>query len=196
MFHAGKPPQIDPRHQLVAEAWLRHGNGAKAARDAGFGGKNPGSAVVTAARILKRKEVQAYISWRRHQLASDHGLEPSEVVGHLKIVATSDITHYRVTEDGELVLTEGAPKDAMKAVASFKRRTREFVTDDGVERTHEVEFRLWPKVDALRACAEIVELLGRASMPATMRAAVAAYAAQGGDGAEQKLHVEVAVVAE
>lgn len=68
------------------------------------------------------------------------------------IVAFSDITHYGFTEDGHVCLTPDAPRDAMKAVASIKRKP---VLIDGEVR-YEVEIRLWGKNEAQNNLAKLI----------------------------------------
>ena len=63
-------------------------------------------------------------------------------------MAHSDVTHYVFDEENfRLVLAEGAPPNAMRAVSGIKYRVRRD-SEGGVERT--CEFKLWDKPGMVR----------------------------------------------
>ena len=73
-------------------------------------------------------------------------------------MAFSNIEHYVVDADGYLALAEGAPKDAMRAVSSVKRKmtVKEFGKSTITE--YEVEFKLWDKPGTLKLAGRHVGL--------------------------------------
>ena len=77
----------------------------------------------------------------------------------MALLSQSDITHYRVDEHGDLTLRDGAPPDAMRAVAALKKKIVH--TEAGI--SYEVEFKLWNKPVTLRMTGEHLGLLNGAS---------------------------------
>ena len=99
------------------------------------------------------------------------------------MLALSNISHYVVTDEGQVTLVEGAPENAMAAVQSIKRKTRvHYDTKTGAElyREYDVELRLWNKPEPLKlmgrhanvkACFERVEVTGVGGGPVEVAAA-------------------------
>jgi hypothetical protein len=184
-------PVIDHRYQILCEGYLVHGNAAKAARDAGFSARG---AKQIAMKILGRPDVQAYLAFRRVEIAEATGLQTVETIRELKSIAHSRIDHYKLDAEGRLTLADHAPPDAMAAVASFKRTVHVIPRKDAEpEMVITSELRLWPKMEALRMEGEILELVGKNSVPAPLRAAIAVEAKSDGG---RTLRVQVCVVAE
>jgi hypothetical protein len=189
------PPAVDVRHQVLAEAYLVHGNASQAAREAGFSKK---SAHVTGCRILARPEVQEYLAFRRLQLQEEYGLSRRGVIEELKAIAHSNVEHYTVDNRGRLKLAKGAPPDAMRAVSSVTSEVRVIPRGKGKpERRIKVRYTLWSKPEAVRTASEILELVGKNAYPAAVRAAVG-VAVQSGHASQPQTRVlvQVAIVAE
>jgi phage terminase small subunit len=74
-------------------------------------------------------------------------MSQDDVLLELARLGQSDVTHYVIDDAGNFALADGAPQDAMRAVASVKRRVT-FDSEGG--RTVHVEFRLWDKPSALQ----------------------------------------------
>mgnify|MGYP002813542465 CR=1 FL=1 len=194
--HPAELPPLSLRHRILADSFLLSGNKAQAGRDANYA---PGGASDATRRALQRPEVLAYIERRKAELEDQYGLSRDDVALQLRAVGLSDITHYTLTDDGELKLADGAPPNAMGAVARFKKkvRTSERTDKNGdiiVDKTVDVEFALWPKVEALRIQAEILELVGKnaPSLGERMEAGVEVQG-PGGNGEPSKVTVLVRV---
>jgi hypothetical protein len=103
------------------------------------------------------------------------------VLEEVACLANASVEHYKVSDDGNLILAEGAPPNAMKAIQSVKRR--KIVKEDaagGITITYEVEFKLWDKPGALKlmgrhvgikAFADRLELTGAGGGPIEIAAA-------------------------
>ena len=72
------------------------------------------------------------------------------VLREARAIAFSSASHYRVNEAGELVLAEGAPPDALRAVSSLERRTETRYKGDERTVTHTIEILLWGKPGVFR----------------------------------------------
>jgi len=188
-------PPLALRHRILADAYLLSGNKAQAAREANY---SPEYATNIAARVLKRPEVVAYIARRRAEQEDEFGLSRDDVASQLRVVGLSSIDHYELTEDGELRVRQGAPPGAIGAVSRFKRkvRTTERTDKDGnviVDKTVESEFALWPKNEALRLQAEILELTGKNAPSLADRLEAGVAIEQNGAGEPQQTKVLVLV---
>jgi phage terminase small subunit len=90
------------------------------------------------------------------QAGTDVFLERNEVtterlIHELVIIASASREHYFIDSEGKVVLEEGAPPEAMRAIRSVKR-TRTVHADGSV--SSRTEYQLWDRIKAL-------ELLGR-----------------------------------
>ncbi len=123
--------------------YQQDGNGAAAAVRAGYA---PKSAKVTASRLLTKANVKAALDKAREISTSRAQLLVDYVLGEVRLLAHSDITHYTVNDSGDVQLTQEAPLGAMRAIRSLKRRV--ITTKDG-KTTRETELTLWDKVKSL-----------------------------------------------
>jgi phage terminase small subunit len=129
--------------------------GSAAYQRAGFGAKTPAVAKACASRLLSRPDVGAEIDRLEAELAADARLRAHEVYQEIARVAFSDIRHFHLTDLGNVQLAEGAPPDAMKAIASIKRKVRR-LNGSGIE--YEVEVKFWDKIGALRMAGQTLKL--------------------------------------
>jgi phage terminase small subunit len=115
-----------------------------AALAAGFRASGAGS---NGTKMLRKPTVRAAVDVAIEARTKRIEVDADRVLREVDTVSLSTIEHYRLTEDGNIVLAEGAPADAMRAISSIKYRT---VTqkDGSVERT--AEFKLWDKPGTLR----------------------------------------------
>lgn len=73
-------------------------------------------------------------------------IEADTVLRELLILATSNVNHYTVDDDGRIELVDGAPENAVGAVSSVKiTRTPKPGMGDEIK----TEYRLWDKNSAL-----------------------------------------------
>lgn len=129
-------------------------NGTKAAIRAGY---SVTGADVTAVRLLAIPRVAEEVRRLKEWHATKSGITKDRVLRELAAMAFSDIKHYRVDDAGNLTLAPGAPRNAMAAVASMKRKA----WDDGAGgHTVEVEFKLWGKAEPLKLVGRHVDLKG------------------------------------
>lgn len=146
-------------------------NATQAAIDAGYAAP---SAKVTASRILASPSVREEVERRKAAIA--RGVERAtekvaakvaekrlataaasrdRVAAELKRLATSSVEHYDIGDNGKVVLRNGAPAGAMRAVSSVKVRKRVMHTDNGTIETTDTEFKLWNKNNALQQIREM-----------------------------------------
>lgn len=114
----------------------------------------PASAAVAGHRLLRDANVQAHLTDLRTQQADRLQLTSDAVLRELAACSFSDYRDYTV-EDGRFGLSAQAHELAGRAISSVKHKTRK--TGETVE--HEVEFKLWPKVQALTVLAEHLGLI-------------------------------------
>lgn len=123
------------------------GNATAAAIAAGY---SPRSARNRASKNLSHPGISRAIRKVRDPARRKYKLTPERIARELATVALSDHTDYVLSDDGQLSLAPNAPKRAARAISQVKRQTRVTRSQDGAEVTeHRVEFRLWPKVQAL-----------------------------------------------
>jgi len=133
---------LTARERAFVEQYLLTANGAKAAKAAGYSAK---SAKVTASRLLAKVNVAGAIGRAQASRAECLGITQAHVLQELEELAFSDISHYRIDPvAGTVELMQGAPKRAMRAIASIKHRVIR-VGKNGV--IHEIEFRLWGQAE-------------------------------------------------
>ena len=163
----GKPAE-DMRNAFLARyVELGFTNATQAAVDVGY---SPRSASVTACRILKRPEVVAELEQRKALIAEAQAqaiakvteervrkaaMSRDRVAHELKLLGGSSVEHYDVAPDGRVILRNGAPRGAMRAVSAVKVRKRTVHTDNGSIETVETEYRLWNKNNALQQIREM-----------------------------------------
>lgn len=113
-------------------------------------GKKPLSLGVCGAggsRLLLRNDVSTAIAAGEAERAVRLRIKPDRIVRELKTLSLSSIDHYRISPEGEVTLAEGAPKDAMRAVRSIKKRMH--MDKDGCHH-YEVEISLWDKPGSIK----------------------------------------------
>lgn len=80
------------------------------------------------------------------------------MLAEVGLLAFSDVTHYRVTDAGAVVLASGAPEGALRALQSIKRRITTRGRGKQTEIIREVEIRLWDKPGPLKLAGQHVGL--------------------------------------
>ncbi len=131
---------MPPRQQRFVDEYLVDPNATQAAIKAGYSAKTAESA---GSRMLRNVKVASAIAAAREKRAVKVGLSQQRVLEEVEGLAHSDVTHYMFDDiANRLVLTEGAPPNAMRAVSSVKYRSR---TDEDGNVTRECEFKLWDK---------------------------------------------------
>lgn len=104
-----------------ARAWARRDRielNAAAIR-AGYSPKTAGS---IAWENLKKTEIALAIATAREARSVRTGLTQDRVVAEVALLAFSDVTHYRISDGGDVTLAAGAPAGAMRALQWIRRR--------------------------------------------------------------------------
>jgi phage terminase small subunit len=143
--------KLSVREQKFVTSYLQNTNATKSAKAAGYGSPGTESASTLGWRLLQNVEIAEAI-----QAGTDVFLERNEVtterlIHELVIIASASREHYFIDSEGKVVLEEGAPPEAMRAIRSVKR-TRTVHADGSV--SSRTEYQLWDRIKAL-------ELLGR-----------------------------------
>ncbi len=139
---------MNRRQRLFVDEYLIDLNATQAALRAGYKAR---TAYATGAENLKKPEIKAAIDSAIAERSARTQITQDQVLQELAILLKSDVRNFRVDDEtGELVLIDGAPDSAWRAVSSVKHRR--IVTGRGEDRetTYEVEFRLWDKPAAAR----------------------------------------------
>jgi phage terminase small subunit len=148
------------QQQRFVEEYLLDLNGTQAAIRAGYTKKNADSIAI---QLLRKPHVSEAVSTAEAEYLRRLGVRNLSVLQELTRLGFSDITHYAIDDNGDVALTEGAPKHAMRAVSSLKKKIRKISTEDGEHITYETEIKLWNKNDALGKLGEHLKLFGEKS---------------------------------
>lgn len=149
---------LTPLQRRFVEEYLIDLNGTEAAVRAGYSKK---TAKAIACQVLKVQHVTDAIEEAMASRGERTGITADRVLRELERLAFSDLDNYTVDDNGDLKLADGAPKNAMRAVQSVKRRIIHTPIGDGhTVRTCEVEIRLWDKPGALKIAGRHVDVHG------------------------------------
>jgi hypothetical protein len=176
-------PAADMRGAFLARyVELGFSNATQAAIDVGY---SPTSAHVTACRILKRPDVIAELEMRKAAIAKAQeaaiakvteervrkaAMSRDAVSRELKLIGRSSVEYFEQASDGRVILRNGAPRGAMRAIQGVKVRKRTVQTENGSIETVETEFKLWNKNNALQ---QIRDMEAYDVPPATTKGAMA-----------------------
>jgi phage terminase small subunit len=138
---------LAPRQQRFVEEYLLDLNGTQAAIRAGY---SPKAADVQASQLLGIPKVQAAVAAAQQRRSQRTAITQDSVLREIALLAQSDITHYYIDDYGNLALRAGAPADAMRAVASLRKKILH--TEQGI--LYETEIKLWNKPASVRMAGE------------------------------------------
>jgi phage terminase small subunit len=130
---------LTPRQERFVEEYLVDLNGTQAAIRAGYAAR---TANREGARLLSKAVVRARVREAQEARTARVEVRQDVVLRELLLILVADIRDYQISDSGELVLREGVPEEAARAVASIKRKVTTFGRDG---RAVETEIRLWPK---------------------------------------------------
>jgi phage terminase small subunit len=145
----------DDRHRQFAEEFASSLNASDAYRTVYGNVPNPGP---VACRLLKDVNIKRFVTEALAERRDRTQLRADRVVLEAAIIALSDITNYGFTGEGYVCLSPDAPKDAMRAVKSLKRRP---VLVNG-EVHYETEITLWDKNKALDTLGKLLGVFPQA----------------------------------
>lgn len=142
---------LEPRQAAFVQEYIIDLNGTQAAIRAGY---SPTSAAETASELLTKPNVAAALERSKAQRAARVGISADTVLHEMSLLSHSSLEHYLVDDHGQVVLAEGAPEGAMRAVQSIKRRTTVKTVGVGenavTSKTYDVEIKLWDKPNPLK----------------------------------------------
>lgn len=140
--------KLNAQQQLFVQEYLKDLNATQAAIRAGYSAKTAAS---IGHRLLTWPQIQEAVNGAMQERSARVKLDTDDVLRELAAIATSDVRHLTVGEDGRLRLAMGAPEHAFRAVQSVKHRRRE--VSRGPHRApaieHITEVRYWDKNVAL-----------------------------------------------
>lgn len=136
-------PKLNARQQLFVEEYLIDLNATQAALRAHYSRK---TAAFIGAENLRKPQIQSAISAAMAARSERIHITQDDVLRELKILDFSDITDFDIDDRGNVALMPAAPKLAMRAVSSLRKKITH--TDQGI--TYETEIKLWNKPAALK----------------------------------------------
>lgn len=148
---------LTPRQSAFVAEYLVDLNATQAAIRAGYSAKG---ADVTGSKLLVIPKVAAAVAEAKAARAEKTGITQERVLAELELLAFSDIDHYVIEDDGRVTLAEGAPPAAKRAIASIKRKRREWSDGKGDGHTVEIdiELKFWDKPGNLKLAGRHVGL--------------------------------------
>lgn len=147
-----KAETLGPNQARFVAEYLVDLNATQAAIRSGYSAKTAESQGST---LLRNPKVAAAVAAGKAKRTTRTAITQDQVLRELALLAFSDVNHYLIDDNGKLMLADGAPKHASRAVSSIKRRTR---TDPDGAVTHEVELKLWDKPGPLKLAGRHVGL--------------------------------------
>ena len=145
----------NPKHARFIAEYLLDLNATQAAVRAGYSVK---TAKQQGSRLLTNADIAAAIETAQAARVERTGITEARVLAELEGLAFSDLTHYTMTENGDVKVAEGAPAGAMRALQSIKRKVTTRGRGSRAVVTHEVEIRLWDKPGPLKLAGQHVGL--------------------------------------
>jgi phage terminase small subunit len=158
------------RRDRFALEYIKDLNATEAALRCGY---SPKTAYSQGHRLLQDPDIKARIQALEARRSHRVQLAADEVLTELAAIVRANVQHFTTNEQGELVLAEGAPADAFKAIASVKRKIRIVKLNEVTTTEIDIEFRLVDKVRGIDmamkhlgiAGAERHELTGKDGSP-------------------------------
>lgn len=151
-----KPNRHAARQERFVAEYLIDLNATQAAIRAGYSRRTAASQGYD---LLRKPEIIAALAQAQASRAKRTGITQDRVLAELEQLAFSDVSHYQVNDDGEVTLAPEAPAQAMRAIASIKRRITTRGGGEHAETTRDVEIRLWDKPGPLKLAGQHVGLL-------------------------------------
>jgi hypothetical protein len=126
------------------ERAAQHGNGARAAREAGFAEERVASAVA-ASRLMADPDIRARVERRREEALRRAGMETDVIIGSLAEISTASLADV-LEADGSFDIVRCVERGTDHLLKKYKRR--EFHTKQGeLIVTH--EFEMYDRLGAL-----------------------------------------------
>lgn len=139
---------LTPRQAAFVQEYLVDRNGAQAAIRAGYSAH---TAREIASELLRKPHVSRRLEAAIAQRNARVQVNPDDVLHEMSLLAMSSVEHYRIDAYGEVVLTDGAPEGAMRAIQSVRKKITHRKDKDGnYETEYNVELKLWDKPAPLK----------------------------------------------
>jgi phage terminase small subunit len=142
-------PPAEREDRFVAE-YLIDLDASKALRRTGFAPAGANSVKVQASKMMARPRVAAKVAEAMAARSDRTEITQDTVLREIAILLRSDVRHFKVDEAGVLVLADGAPDEAWRAVSSVKYKTTTYGRGEDRSVEHAIEFRLWDKPAAVK----------------------------------------------
>jgi phage terminase small subunit len=147
---------MTPKQTRFVAEYLIDLNATQAAIRAGY---SRNGAEVTGSKLLRIAKVAAALQIAQTARATATGITQARVLLELEGLAFSDLTHYTVSDGGDVQLSGEAPAGAMRALQSIKRKITTVGRGRDAVTTREVEIRLWDKPGPLKLAGQHVGIL-------------------------------------
>ena len=151
---------MTPKQQRFVDEYLIDLNATAAYKRAGY--KSVGnSAEVSAARLLRNVQVAAAVKAAQDARSRATDVTAKQVLAEIALLAFSDIGQILDFSGTDVTLRPAneIPESARRALSSVKVKRQLEGSGDAAREVEVVEFRLWPKLEALEKMAKHLGLL-------------------------------------
>lgn len=179
---------LSPKRRAFADYYIiSRGNGAEAARRAGYSAK---TARQQASKLLKEKAIAAYIAENLAALWEENAIEKDSVLEEIRRNAFARITDVVTWDDSgalTIVASDDLPVEALSAIREVKEIVTTSRTKDGrTITTRRFGFKMHDKAPMLTMLGRHLKLFDRAGeepekIPFSAIRALQAIASNGGD---------------
>lgn len=150
---------LTPQRQAFVDAYVETGSGAESCRRAGIVKRDSARAKQTARELLNVPIVAAAVAQKRAERSMRTMITTDRVLQEVAILAFSNIDDYILDEHGNVTVREGVPEDAMRAIASVKRKERREKDENGnIVVIRETELRLWDKPGSIKMAGQHMKM--------------------------------------
>jgi phage terminase small subunit len=136
-------PKLTPKQAQFVQEYLIDLNATQAAIRAGY---SPKTATAQASRMLTNVNMQDALAAAQLARAQRVHVTQDAVLAEIAVLQHSDVTHYHIDDHGNVTLAPQAPPDAMRAIASLKKK----IIHTEAATIYETEIKLWNKPASLR----------------------------------------------
>lgn len=150
--------EMTPKQERFIAEYLVDLNGTAAAERAGYA---PKSARTSAQELLAKPQIVEAIEKAKAKRLARVTMTQDQVLDELALLAFSSVTNYVLDGAGNVVIAEGAPAGAERAIQSIKRRViRSGRGDDTKTEQEVIEIKLWDKVAPLMRAGRHLDVHG------------------------------------
>jgi phage terminase small subunit len=149
--------KLTPKEKIFCHQYIKHWNGARAARSAGYSEK---AAKETAYVLLTKSHIEQFIEFIKNEIAQNLGLSKELLIQELQKIAFSSFRHIHntwISREQFEDLKETNP-DILDCIQEITTRTETMRHEDGELKDHEfVKIKLYDKKGAI---ADILKAMG------------------------------------